>query len=375
MTAPEPNWCGARQEDAIGALRPWLTWPAWAPMGLCALAGLLVPGALTRLDPWQFVPLFVGFVFLALPHGAWDHRVVPAAAPGGGSAGPGFLIRFVSAYAGLVLLFGLLWPASPVLAMWAFLLMSWMHWGQGDAFHRHAFTGVPRGSDPVPSWLVWAVRGGAPIVLPLLRFPEVSGRVAAGVAGRFAGDAITAQTFVLAGAARGGALAALLAFAAANVALSLLAARRASPPARRALRADAGEVALLYATFALAPPVLAVGVYFAVWHGARHIARLLVLDPMSRDLCARGRVPAALWRFYAQSFPVLLAALALLGGWYAVQASTVRGAADLASLYLALVAALTFPHFLLVLWLDRLAPAGGEGTDRRPSLRPLNLPP
>lgn len=50
---------------------------------------------------------------------------------------------------------------------------------------------------------------------------------------------------------------------------------------RRVWREDAFEIVLLAAFFALVPPVLAVGLYFCLWHSVRHVGRLMLLDPTS----------------------------------------------------------------------------------------------
>jgi Brp/Blh family beta-carotene 15,15'-monooxygenase len=80
---------------------------------------------------------------------------------------------------------------------------------------------------------------------------------------------------------------------------------------------DVAETAILALYFALVPPVLAVGLYFCLWHATRHVAR---------SSCSTRRAPrsggwvggARLVRFARDSAPLTVAALVLLLGLYLV---------------------------------------------------------
>ena len=103
------------------------------------------------------------------------------------------------------------------------------------------------------------------------------------------------------------------------------------------------EGASLLVFFGALPALASVGLYFAFWHGLRHIQRLLIVEGWT-------------WtRFVRRAWPNTLGALVLL----AALALVVRpGAADghrLVSVYLALIAALTVPHALVVAMLDARA--------------------
>ncbi|MBC8142543.1 MAG: Brp/Blh family beta-carotene 15,15'-dioxygenase [Armatimonadetes bacterium] len=340
-------------DAAKNALRPYLTYPAWSAMVLVLIVSLLLPAPLvTKIAPYPFA---LSVVFLGLPHGAWDHRVLAAV------RGDVLTLRHLSlvcgAYIVPMLAFGALFFALPGAAFIAFILLSWIHWGQGDAAYiRDAFPGYKA----VTVWLVWLVRGGAPIVLPVLRFPETFARIARGVVGLFVPQSeMGANDWTLSPVAANAGLIVLGALVAVYVLLAL----RRIRTHRAAVTHDVGEIALLYIVFALSDPLLAVGVYFCFWHGLRHIGRLLLLDKVSAGLCAGGRVWAAGARFVGQCLPILLASLLILAGVYlwAIRAAPGGGNGDTAlSVYLALIACLTFPHFLLVCWMDAARPVVEE---------------
>ena len=107
---------------------------------------------------------------------------------------------------------------------------------------------------------------------------------------------------------------------------------------------------LLAAYFALVPPVLAVGLYFCLWHAPRHIARLVLLDGASAVAFEKGRFPLA--RFVRDAAPLTLAALALLLGFYFALPGAGTSAPALLALYLVLISVLTLPHVVVVSFMD-----------------------
>ena len=327
---------------AADRLRPWLTYPAWG----CSLALLvLAPLFPTLALRFQYLPFAVGLVLLGLPHGAMDHLAIPHL-----TCRPltwRFALPFFGGYLGLVLLYLAFWHTAPAAALVVFLLVSCLHWGQGDLAFLCLFEGRPRPNSPLDALTVWVVRGGLPILLPILAFPNTFAYVAAGLTAWYGGLGLPAP-------GRGIVTTGLLAFA---VLLGLYVVqywRECGPARRGAFRRDVGELALLAALFWRVPPVLAVGVYFCVWHSARHIGRLMLADPVTAGLLARGRLWQGAVRTAGQSLPLTVAALALLTGLYAVQRhqSVALTLPNMVFLYLSLIAALTVPHFLLVLWMD-----------------------
>ena len=289
---------------------------------------------------WQFWPFVIGMVFLGLPHGALDHlapmlllhrRLTPQ-----------YLALFVLGYAALVLLYLVFWHLAPPAALAVFLLFSWLHWGQGDAYFLTVFDHQPRPRTSAGRFLIWAVRGGLPIVLPPLAHPAAFAQVSAGILGWYGSRAEWALSPLVRGIG--------LAVVAVTLAAYL---RQSWKLDKAAFRQDAGEIALLLVYFLFVPAILAVGVYFCVWHSARHIARLMLIDDGDQDALAHGQIGRCLLRSAALALPMTLGALGFLVGLWWWQGETHLSVGSLVYLYLSLIAALTFPHFLLVLWMDR----------------------
>ena len=322
----------SEREPAVQRLRAWLTWPAWTILLLTLILARLFPAQCVR---WQFVPFLLGMVFLGLPHGALDHlaplRLLHRRLT------LSYLVLFVLGYGALVGVYLVFWRVWPAGALAAFLLLSWLHWGQGDAYFLQVFGGQARPESAAGRLLTWAVRGGLPILLPVLAVPLVFTQVAGGILGWYG----PSGGWVLGGTLR---VVGLTLFGVMLVTYLGRSWRRD----RRAFGLDACETALLLAYFWLVPPILAVGVYFCVWHSARHVARLTLLDLRPDEPLVR-----CLGRQAIEALPMTLGALALLAGLFVRHGRHSVSAGDFVYLYLSLIAALTFPHFLLVLWMDR----------------------
>ena len=279
-------------------------------------------------------------VVLGLPHGALDHlaplfllhrRLTPK-----------YLALFVLGYMALVIVYLIFWHTAPLAALAVFLLFSWLHWGQGDAYFLAVFARQPRPRTSAGRFLIWAVRGGLPIVLPPLAHPAAFAQVAGGILGWYGSRAEWALSPLM--RETGFAIIGL------TLAAYLWQSWKLS---RTAFWQDAGEVALLLAYFLLVPAILAVGVYFCVWHSARHIARLMLIDPADREALTQGQIGRCVLRSARQALPMTLGALGFLAGLWWWQGKAHVSVGSFVYLYLSLIAALTFPHFLLVLWMDR----------------------
>lgn len=334
---------------AVTCLRPWTLGGAW----MCVLLLLAAyPSFPAFFDRWQFVPFVVGMVFLGLPHGAMDHLVMPFE-----ERRPltlSYFALFFAGYLALTLAYLAFWRVLPPLALGVFLGLSWLHWGQGDAYALHVFLGRPAPPTRARAGLVWAVRGALPIILPPLAFPHVFQTFTQGM---LAWYGLGNQEWTLTPLVRVAGLGVLAVLAACY---AWAAWGEYGPGRQRAFWADMGEIALLAVLFVRVPPILAVGVYFCVWHAARHIARLMLLDPVSCSWLAEGKLGSSVVRTAWLCLPLTVAALALLGGLYEVQTYRTTDAGSFVYFYLSLIAALTFPHFLIVIWMDwrlRLAEA------------------
>ena len=318
--------------DARPAVRAAVVWPSRAVVVLLTVAfaaGLRVPG-------WvQYLPFAASLVLFGLPHGAVDH-LVPARLAGR-DADRRSVLGVVLLYLALSGLCLALWFTAPAAAFVLFVLVTVFHWGAGD-LHALIFFGPEDlgATGPVFRALLLGLRGSLPMLVPLLFFPDAYRGVADAVAGLFGADA----------AALSGAFSPAFRLAV-GVALAAVAAvfffRAAGDLAggRPSLLPVASETLLLFAFFAVVPPVLAVGLYFALWHAPRHIARLVLLDP----------VPAPS-RFARDAAPLTGLALVLLVALYAAVPARGGDAGSLLAVYLVLISALTLPHAVLVSYMD-----------------------
>ena len=318
--------------DARPTVRAAVVWPSRALVLLLTIAfaaGLRVPG-------WvQYLPFVASLVLFGLPHGAVDH-LVPARLAGRAADWRSVLgvVLLYIALSGLCLA---LWFTAPAAAFVLFVLVTVFHWGAGD-LHAILFFGPEDlgGTGPVSRALLLVLRGSLPMLVPLLFFPDAYRGVATATAGLFGADAAA-----LSGAFSPAFRLAVGAAVAAVAGVFLLRVVGDLDGERRPLVPAALETLLLFAFFAVVPPVLAVGLYFALWHAPRHIARLVLLDP----------VPAPS-RFARDAAPLTGLALVLLVALYSAVAAGEGDAGSLLAVYLVLISSLTLPHAVLVSYMD-----------------------
>ncbi|MBE7157383.1 MAG: Brp/Blh family beta-carotene 15,15'-dioxygenase [Rhodospirillales bacterium] len=278
------------------------------PLGLARRAGLE--------DGW----IFLGSIFLfGLAHGACDLWVPGWVA--GRRKSAGFLATFAGVYLALTLLVLLLWWWRPLWATVCFLLLTAWHWGSADA----ALTAVR-------SWrgglLAWG-RGFCVLTAPAAFHPAQTWQVLHALSPELA-------SYVPLGPLPGWA----------GVLLSASLVAQILALAGGACRADqighGLETCFLLTMFVVLEPLVATALYFVWFHAWRHIGRLCGWQsPDTRVISVR------LWRFHRAAVPCGVGALVLL--WAVAQ--TWPG--DLLRAYLVLLSAVTLPHALLVLWLDR----------------------
>lgn len=294
----------------------------------------------------RYVPFALSLVFFGLPHGAVDH-LVPGRLSSRGVLAES-ITRVVVLYLALGALYLGLWFASPTVAFIFFVVLTWFHWGQGDLYF---LTALEREVSSIPvllKALTVCVRGGMPMLVPLLAFPEVYRGVAGSLLGLFQDD-VARLAWVFSPAFRG-----VVGVGFFLVVLVTLYWRyRVSVHHDRpAWRLEAAETSLLAAYFAAVPPVLALGLYFCLWHSPRHVARLMLLDHGSAAALEKGRIDAAFAAFARDAAPLTVVALVLLVGLYFLVSGGVEGAAGLLAVYLVLISTLTLPHVVVVSLMD-----------------------
>jgi Brp/Blh family beta-carotene 15,15'-monooxygenase len=327
-------------------------WPAWSVVGgLTVLAAVATATGLSVPVPtWaRYVPLAASLLVFGLPHGAVDH-LAPARA-----AGERPTLRWLAAVGVVYLLLGGaytgVWVVAPTAAAVFFVALTWFHWGQGDLYALEAFGGSHLGgrAHRVATILV---RGGLPMLVPLLRFPERYRAVVDAWVALFGGGVDAA--WVTAPRVR---LALGVGFAALTIGTLLVGWRRSGGGAGKAeWRRDAAETGLLWVFFLLVPPVFAVGAYFCVWHSLRHIARLGGVDPAARAAFEDRGTLAALLRTGRDAVPLTAVSIAMIAG-VALFVGIDTDPRTLTALYLVFIAVLTLPHVAIVTWMD-----GAEGT-------------
>ena len=295
-----------------------------------ALLCVASPNAGVALQASAGALLIVGSALIGVPHGSSDfvvaHRLMRPA------LGRRWLPCFLAAYLALVGATVAAWSALPLATLLAFLVVSALHFGAGDA---RAEAGSP---------LLFAVRATTPVLPIFLIHP-------AGVAGLIAalGGVSEPATLHLLHDLRwpllvpwGAALGA--------VALPALVA-----DGRRAR--DAVELLSIALAAAVLPPLLAFGLYFCLVHAVRHMLEIAddhhPCGPAAAAALAAGIVvPSALACSVALWF-----AWDGLAGLLDTDAVVTEG--------LRVLAALTMPHMALEWWAGRRGRKGRSPRHRQ----------
>jgi Brp/Blh family beta-carotene 15,15'-monooxygenase len=318
--------------------------PGWIVVG--ATTAIFLLGVSIPLS-YQLLPLAASVVLFGLPHGAIDHLAIPRT-----RAEP-VTLGWLAAVGGLYLLVGgayaAVWFLFPAVAVAFFIGMTWAHWGQGDVYPLVAFgEGHPRGR--ATRLLMGATRGALPMVVPFVAFPGQYEQIVSTLVGLFDPGSVEAVSAIFTPTARLWVAIGLGCLIAVTLAVGFL---RAGAEGRRSWLLDVGETGLLVGFFSLVPPILAVGLYFCLWHSLRHIVRLLAVDPAAASALESRRYLSALASFGRDAAPLTAVSLAILALWYLVVPGTAAEPLSLVGAYLALIAVLTLPHVVVVSVMDR----------------------
>ncbi|MDZ5811561.1 Brp/Blh family beta-carotene 15,15'-dioxygenase [Halorubrum sp. AD140] len=335
-------------------LRRATIYPGWL-----ALSGTTLLFALGVSIPYryQFVPLAASVLLLGLPHGALDHLTLSRARDRRATG------RSLAAIGGLYGLLGGLyavgWFFAPVAGFAGFILLTLLHWGQGELHALLTSIGVEHLETARQRVATALARGTLPMLVPLVAFPDQYRLIATTLVGLFGTTDIGPLAVAFTPRGRVVVAAAVVALLAGTLALGY---RRTSGPTGWAF--DAGETALLVVFFATVPPILAIGLYFTLWHSLRHIGRLLALAPTARTALLDGDYRRAFGRFARDAAPLTAAAILILAGFYALVPATPATTVELVGLYLVFIAVLTLPHVAVVSLLDREQGVWTEPTPR-----------
>lgn len=294
----------------------------------------------------QYVPFAASVLVLGLPHGAADH-LVPAWLDRRRQEWTS-IARVIAVYLVLAAVTFALWIVAPVAAALGFVLLTWFHWGQGDLYIALAVDDSTYLDTRGARVAAVLVRGGLPMTIPVLAHPGTLDLFLASTAGLVDASALPAGV-VDTGPLRAVAVTAFLAVVGAVAVVTRSRCRTAVE--RRTWARDQLEVAVLLGFFATVPPVLALGLYFSLWHALRHFVRLDRIDVIERDRprSVRERV-VTLTRACAPTTAVAIAALVVVA--LVVPGAQQSGASALGA-YLVLISALTVPHVAVVTFMDR----------------------
>jgi len=334
----------AKRTDDPRRLAGLVQWLGWLP-----LLGLTIayPLAAPLSDPVRYLPLLASVVAFGLPHGALDYVALPRVLDERVTIRGLGIVALL--YAVLSVGYLALWWIAPLPAAILFIALTWFHWGQGELYVLRDVFGVTY-LDRSQQVLTTLVRGGLPMLVPLVSFPDRYQAVIRTFVAPFGGTVGEWPLFD-----PGVRLALAVIFGAITV-TTLLRGRRLTGEGRTgAWRLDAGETMLLWVVFLVVEPVLAIGAYFCLWHSVRHLGRVGWLDGRVRTAVGDGRWPRAVGRISLEAAPPTIAALALIGGLFALVPATIAAGAtgDAVGLYLVGIAVLTLPHTAIVTWIDR----------------------
>jgi Brp/Blh family beta-carotene 15,15'-monooxygenase len=304
-------------------------------LGMALVAGVSGVGLATISAPVALIVAGLGFV-AGVPHGAADHVIATRLAGGR----PMVLVAAV--YAGVaVCAWALLRWADPT-ALIVAVALSALHFGLGELEVVHRLCHWRPGPGMAAAIVV---AGCGALLLPLARCGDQFSAVATTVSPALA--VVIGRTPVQQGL----------------VAVWLLAALAATVGSLRSGHpAVAFDVVIVGAVGMLAPPLVAFAVWFGGWHALRHCGRLLTVESGCVALLNIGRPRAAALRLIRLAALPSLAAWTVLAalGWFTVAASDPTAVvADV----LRLLLALTVPHAVVVLWLDRSAAHRSPGAE------------
>jgi Brp/Blh family beta-carotene 15,15'-monooxygenase len=328
LTPPDAAPETGRRPGVVAAAAAWSRRTIAAVLLMAFVLAVVLPTSVAT----SLILLVAGVGFLAgLPHGAVDHLLLSRLATRS-------LLLVTLLYAATTAAAWILlnWAGPVVLGV--VVLLSVVHFGLGEVqVYRDSMGWRP--GRCVSTAL--AVAGTGALLIPLARSGEVLGAVATAMS---PGMAIVLAT----GLMRWG-VGTVWLVAACVAAIAALRARRAVVVL---------DLVLIGALGAFLPPLAAFAVWFGGWHAVRHTGRLLGEEPGCAELVTAGRTGPAVRRFARLATLPSLAALAVLLV-LALFATTAPDPELAIAEVLQVLLALTVPHMLVVLWLDRRGrPAG-----------------
>ena len=307
------------------------------------VAGLFLPEQ--DSSPWIFLPFFLSLVAFGLPHGALDDTVF-LHFKNQDQPSPQRKALFYLYYLGLIFLYLGFWFFYPVLSLLFFLSITWIHWGQGALHTLKTIYRIRYLDNLFLSAVSLVIRGGLPIFLTFLCYPETYLRV----------TQCTLQIFTsLPPLIASGILESLPFLFLFFLAILLIYILQVTLGQENLLKSgsllDVGEILFLFGFFTTLHPLYSVGLYFCLWHSLRHLARLESWIPQQGPPDSR-RFPGFPYATLRKSIPNTLLSLLGIIILYGVGTLATLTFSSLLGMYLVLISILTLPHLGVVIWMD-----------------------
>jgi Brp/Blh family beta-carotene 15,15'-monooxygenase len=248
---------------------------------------------------------------------------------------------------GLVML---LWILAPIAGFLFFILLTWVHWGLSDLQTVTTYNSRDLLSNRLLRGATAFIRGGLPMLVPLIFFPDDYRLALVEIISLFTATPMNLTLPFLIQTR----LTLLVLFVLITLVTLLYVWRIARRTKMQSQFTNyAIETGLLFVFFATVPPFLAVGLYFSIWHSIRYIIRLVDIQSEGYKHEDDSVSVASFYVFSRQSAPLTFIALLILGALYFLFPASQEDLISLIGLYLALIAALTLPHTVIAVWLDK----------------------
>lgn len=280
---------------------------------------------------WLYLPLILSVFLFGLPHGAIDHLVLIGLARR--RLNLTSLAIACGLYLTLVFVFLILWWVSPLIGLILFLGITVYHWGKSDLAFESLNSPNLSAAPTLPRTSHLLLRGFLPIGTPFIAFPEATQSFITACTSSFGYDVKVSTGFNT-----------VLWF----VLLILLTSEISYLKRQRNWKRLLAEDCALLGYFILIPPVLAIGLYFCLWHGLRHVLRLIQYESDAVDAV---KLSDGLKRFYIQALPFTLVSLLLVAA-VVLLLPQAKQLDQLVGIYLVVISSLTLPHLCVVEWMD-----------------------
>lgn len=288
-----------------------------------------------------YLPFIVSVFVLGMPHGAVDHLV------------PRYLtdtntkysvLVIVILYAVLGIAYTLLWFVQPFASLLLFILLTILHWGQGDNYVYSVGYNSEYASNKIGLVSGVLLKGSLPMLLPYIFHEKEYIDVVNSIVSLF--DPTSSAYEIL---QMDSTMVAVTAFFTIITAIYFLNALRYG--VTKSFKLDSFEVAFLVVFFYAMPPVYAIGTYFCFWHATRHIGRLMNADDKKTE--SGQNVGKLIKRFIYVSTPMTVGGIILFIVIAVITDASLMNYQEFLSSYLIAISVMTLPHFVVVSWMDK----------------------